>query len=1056
MDKGANIVYIEGVFQNVAENITIPENRDIFIVYGRNALIVNSTLEIKPCDTSSSSIMMDNIILQNTVLILENIAVEFLNCTLNDVFIHNAQSSVNEISNQLQITMKECIFWCSGNSEKPSYGLLLIGMVVVRMHILETTVTSCRFNIFAYNLMLSIMKSIFINISSQIQVNSFLRVPSIILLQNSNFSNIGSTGKEQAVSLELYNPYIFIDNCLFNMTSLLIASYFNQDLFYIQIVRSYFINAQKEGNGGALFFSSGVKNSKVNLTGVAFIENRSSRGKGGALFVEGDMMHMTIEDSVFINNLADDLGTALFVSKGIEISIKNVSFKMEFRMPSPQPLAIIHGMVITLIAIFKVENRYPHLFSSGAKVLIMEELSANLLISVHCPIWYKHVIEYQTGNTEKDNQMINNNITQPMKRFMYECGICPDRSYALAEEYKTLSYPQNISHQKSVFQANQKCILCPYGAFCSGNMVIPRPNFWGFWYRGKLEFQQCPSGYCCSGSNSASCKKYNSCVGNRTGTLCGACTAGFSVGILSGECIPNKQCGKDQWFWLLAVLAAIAYAFWYTLKEDMLRLLVLSIIIFSERFKRLVKFFQTRRYDVPPLPGNEIIRSQVKRAAVKADCPLKQDDNCPTRKDYDFNPLCSADGTDKGYFGIVTYFVQMAAAMKVHIEFSNSNKGKSVLETMVKYMEASLNFELTSLSFNVCPILGLTTAGKHLYKIIFLLGVYIAWVGIMIVTGIVLNLSKNRKCRNKLILYVHSFKIKLVKGIIEIIKYTYSGFCGVVFTSLVCTNVASRSVWFYDGTIVCMSRWQILMILFGLFYSIPLPFVMVLAMKCLNQNRMTPVTFILCCVCPPIALCFLLVNKVKSKRKESTGHADDFPLSESSEAIISVLQGPYRASEENSHMTLYWEAMICIRRLLITAMTLIPFGSIKMTILTALCIIFLYQHCCIFPFHLRKSNHVEGLSLSLLLANSVINLLKACLTDAGVVPSGPLVPFFKSLELCEKLFVFIIISYILYIELNISKRIHGHKTESGGTTLSEKCKVKKSIESDNCIMSTYL
>ena len=72
------------------------------------------------------------------------------------------------------------------------------------------------------------------------------------------------------------------------------------------------------------------------------------------------------------------------------------------------------------------------------------------------------------------------------------------------------------------------------------------------------------------------------------------------------------------------------------------------------------------------------------------------------------------DDVDKGYFGIVTYFVQMATVMKIHIEFSDIDNSQAFLDTIVKYIDKGLNLELTQLSFNVCPVVGLTTLGKHL------------------------------------------------------------------------------------------------------------------------------------------------------------------------------------------------------------------------------------------------------------------------------------------------------------------------------------------------------
>ena len=112
----------------------------------------------------------------------------------------------------------------------------------------------------------------------------------------------------------------------------------------------------------------------------------------------------------------------------------------------------------------------------------------------------------------------------------------------------------------------------------------------------------------------------------------------------------------------------------------------------------------------------------------------------------------------------------------------------------------------------------------------------------------------------------------------------------------------------------------------------------------------------------------------------------------------------------------------------------------------------MYQHNSVSPYQVRKSNHVEGLSLSLLIMTSVINLLKASLTDSGVVPSGPLVQFFKFLELIERSFVIIIIVHILSVELGALN-----------TCRRQKCCVKrnghKSNNSDNtddCTQSTRL
>ena len=252
-----------------------------------------------------------------------------------------------------------------------------------------------------------------------------------------------------------------------------------------------------------------------------------------------------------------------------------------------------------------------------------------------------------------------------------------------------------------------------------------------------------------------------------------------------------------------------------------------------------------------------------------------------------------------------------------------------------------------------------------------------------------------------------SFRMKLVKGIVEIIKYTYAGFCGLIFVSLVCMQIGNDYVWWYDGSNVCLEKWQIIFVIFAIFYAFLFPFALALGLAFLRQNKISAATFICCCLCPLVALCLILVHKC---RQPDSDAAKRLPLSKASETVISVLQGPYRDSDQN--MTLYWEAVISIRRLLITGMTLVGFASIRMIIISVLCLVFFGHHIFMMPFRVKTSNYIEALSLLLLSITAMINLLKASLTDSGVVPSGPTVPFFKSLELCEKMFVLLVIAHI--------------------------------------------
>ncbi len=115
---------------------------------------------------------------------------------------------------------------------------------------------------------------------------------------------------------------------------------------------------------------------------------------------------------------------------------------------------------------------------------------------------------------------------------------------------------------------------------------------------------------------------------NFTGDLCGACKDGFSISIMSGKCTSNNTCNRAQWFWAFAVMAALAYASWYTFKDDILA-------IPSNLLMKIVDFIKQR-----------IAREKTTK-----------------HKDYavenNVNAIASNEpGPDRGYFGIVTFYVQ--------------------------------------------------------------------------------------------------------------------------------------------------------------------------------------------------------------------------------------------------------------------------------------------------------------------------------------------------------------------------------------------------------------
>ena len=419
--------------------------------------------------------------------------------------------------------------------------------------------------------------------------------------------------------------------------------------------------------------------------------------------------------------------------------------------------------------------------------------SSDVNIDIACPLWYGHTTEYASPSSGSGQ------ITD----IRYQCNPCSDNYYTTSKPDNMFSYSASGNNTGTGTEARNtasySCIKCPYGAVCTGNNVMPRPNYWGYWHESELVFLQCPAGYCCSGSESSPCKVYDYCAGNKTGTLCGECQEGFSVSILTGACTPNSNCGNDDWFWLFAVLVAMAYALWYTLKADIFALLF-TIIAYFRRFCYKSKSKINIVKPVAANDSNSMENMKENHASVGYDS--SRDDNVTPKGEGESDD----EDVDKGYFGIVTYYVQMAAVIMIEIEFSDVEEGESVLDTIVEYIDRFLNLELTQMSFDVCPILGLTTLGKHFYSLGFLFGTYLCWLVIFIcVLGVIMICNRMGKM-DIFVGKLKSFKMKLVTGIVEIIKYTYTGFCDLIFMSLACTKLGNNYVWWYDGTNVCLEN----------------------------------------------------------------------------------------------------------------------------------------------------------------------------------------------------------------------------------------------------------
>ncbi len=557
------------------------------------------------------------------------------------------------------------------------------------------------------------------------------------------------------------------------------------------------------------------------------------------------------------------------------------------------------------------------------------------------------------------------------KEIFASCTSCPAPLYVPSDGSFTVSYSSNkdnhimLAQVSNINSSGLECTECPPGAECPGTDLTSKTNFWGYLTETGVEFQQCPAEYCCE---EAPCSGYNKCSRNRAGTLCGACQEGYSLSMLSNNCIQNTKC-HDHWPWVLTILAMVIYMLWYTFKNDV--------------------------FAIPGLIAKKVCRK--------------------SSADDDVNYI------DKGYFGIMIYFLQATTIMRLSIsqEIRTINAVFSQLEA---YIALGLNIEISFFSEEVCSIPDLTTTDKNMYKFLFLFGIYCTWcfffVGFDLTKCI---FGKERVDR------FHQFKIKLVLGLVEIVKYTYLGFTSIVFYSLTCVSITEseslfgesfeRSVWFYDGSVECFGTWQKAMILFGVLYGLPYPLMLYLGMKLIEKGKISRKSFFVGVFFPLFSLIFWSILACKDWK---VGHGRDAdPTStcvnadDMEQAIYEGFKGGYRDSKGG---TQYWECVMMLRRLLLSATALIPNSVIQLSVCLTLCIVFLIHHTLVKPFRHHVSNKAETLSLCLLCGTAGINLIKSILLFLGENPQGDLVGIMMNLTLLESMFILFLLAFILFFE----------------------------------------
>lgn len=383
--------------------------------------------------------------------------------------------------------------------------------------------------------------------------------------------------------------------------------------------------------GGALYLNRG-KTTFLNC----FFEDNFASAVGGTIYTEDRSTSVSIQDCFFLQSkteLIRDLKTFskssfIHTESGGPLDIRNTTLNAKRNAVGNSLVKIGKGGLVD----FGDDNSTQLYCPKGSKIQFVN---------------FSNTITTGTKDVS---------CTIMVTGLDYSCLPCAGGLYSLQRGQV------HGMHLKPGFE----CLLCPFGANCSKN-IVAKQNFWGFEKSRlppSLKFTMCPLGYCGRNEQEYSLE-YNSCQGNRSGILCGQCKLSYTETLYSTSCRSIPKC-TDYWFWPVAALYVLIAALYFTFKPPFLSWIKRQILWFEE-----------------PEPATQ---------------------------EPDF---------DRGYLKIVFYFYQAGNLLLV------SSSSKSLLKTnFVDPLVGLFNFQqrLSSSSGFICPFPGFTVVMKRLFSTLHVFG----------------------------------------------------------------------------------------------------------------------------------------------------------------------------------------------------------------------------------------------------------------------------------------------------------------------------------------------
>ena len=725
----------------------------------------------------------------------------------------------------------------------------------------------------------------------------------------------------------------------------------------IVINDSTFSNCSAKQVGGAFYlWADGMATVEVKRS--RFVGNHAFKYYGGAaaIFVNqknsGGASHLLFEDTTFEKNAAV-FGGAVHLSNG-HATFQNCTFLNNL-------VQVLGGHIHTDVqstnlfiwdcvfnqTLFKVGNEN---YSAGAFFIDTQSKGSldiqNTSLTANYP--ENHDVLIRKTNGREVNLDNLTTLTCPVgsqiKVLYFQIKLEPQTTVTILEvrclACEGNTYSLNRGRAFGLQEGPEfPCLSCPYGANCTQN-IVSEPNFWGFKYNpSTLKFITCPYGYC-SSPHEADFPEYDSCQGNRSGTLCGHCKESHTETLYSASCAPSSEC-KDHWIWPVGLIYVSIMALFFTFKPPIVPWM-----------KRQILWFQ------------------------------KHD---PANQDEEF---------DRGYLKIVFYFYQAANLLLVSDSTLHILKTE-IWEPVIGLFNFQQNISPVSTTGVICPFPGLNAVTKRLLLASPVFGtMFMIAVFYMLHWG-----SKKIQCREAPSVgpYIGGILQTILLGYATMTSVTFDLLNCVPIRSekrlFYDGNIACFQPWQF--LFVAFVFVFVVPFLFVLMWG---------SFKLYRGTVSVANFLLACCLPLPILLYWAYIALIYRARplvrlgEQPAGQASTKIL------VERVLYDPFKRPEEGSKFSLSWEGvMIAWRLILIVLNAFIDDPLSRLLVMTSFCVLFLLLHCIAQPFRDGIANTVETISLLCVVQLGIINTFFASFHSLGVPLQGsnPLISWASAFQIVE-------------------------------------------------------